>query len=97
MYWSVEVFSQRVWATGMGGGGEAWAALERSEREALTLETVTLAVELGIDINAANTDGRTALDAARTQKFASVIKFLESKGAKPGTLKKALPTTQERL
>src|SRR5205823_13319053 len=84
-------------ATGMGGGGEAWAQPQRSEREALTLETVKLAVELGIDVNAANTDGRTALDAARTQKFASVIKFLESKGAKPGTLKKALPTTQERL
>ena len=46
-------------ATGMGGGGEAWAQHQRSEREALTLETVKLAVELGIDINIANTDGRS--------------------------------------
>ena len=51
-------------AAGMGGG-RAWAQPAPAEREALTLEAVKLAVELGVDVNAANTDGRTALDAAR--------------------------------
>ena len=71
-------------ATGMGGGGP-WAPVNRTEREALTLESVTLAVELGVDLNVANDDGRTALDAAQQSKFESVVKFLVEKGAKPGT------------
>jgi ankyrin repeat protein len=75
-------------ATGMGGGGTAWVQPDRSEREELTLETVKLAVELGVDVNAANVDGRTALDAARTLKLESVVKFLVEHGAKPGTIKK---------
>ena len=70
-------------ATGMGGGS-AWVQAGRDEREALTLETVKLATELGVDINAANTDGRTALDAAKTLKYDSVVKFLTEKGAKAG-------------
>jgi ankyrin repeat protein len=71
-------------ATGMGGG-TAWVQPERAEREALTLEAVTLAVELGVDVNAANTDGRTALDAAKALKYDSVVTFLVEKGARPGT------------
>jgi len=39
-------------------------------------------VELGIDVNAANTDGRTALDGAKNLKFESVIAYLTDKGAK---------------
>jgi uncharacterized protein len=68
-------------AAGMGGG-EAWVRLDRAQRETLTLEAVQLALELGVDINAANTDGRTALDGAKTLKFDSVVKFLTEKGAK---------------
>ena len=75
-------------ATGMGGGGTAWVLPERGEREALMLEAVELAAELGVDVNAANTDGRTALDAAKTLKYDSVVKFLVEKGATPGTNKK---------
>jgi uncharacterized protein len=71
-------------ATGMGGGGP-WAPVNRSDREPLTLEAVKLAVELGVDLNAANDDGRTALDAAQQLKYESVVKFLVEKGAKPGT------------
>ena len=70
-------------ATGMGGG-RAWLEPERAEREALTLEAVKLAVELGVDVNAANTDGRTALDAAQAQKYATVVKFLIEHGAQSG-------------
>ena len=68
----------------MGGGGDAWVPADRSQREALALETVTLALELGIDVNAANVDGRTALDAARALKYERVAAFLESKGARSG-------------
>jgi ankyrin repeat protein len=71
-------------ALGMGGGGNAWVPPERSQREALALETVRLAVELGIDVNAANTDGRTALDAAKALKYETVVTYLVEKGAKPG-------------
>ena len=66
-------------ATGMGGG-TAWVQPSPAEREALTLETVKLAVELGIDVNAASTDGRTALDGARALQYATVVKFLVEKG-----------------
>jgi uncharacterized protein len=74
-------------ATGMGGG-TAWVQPDRREREALMLETVKLVVELGVDVNAANTDGRTALDQAASQKLESVVKFLAENGARHGTPKK---------
>jgi ankyrin repeat protein len=68
-------------ATGMGGG-VAWAQPERGQREALVLEAVKLAVELGVDVNVANTDGRTALDAAKAAKLQSVESYLVEKGAR---------------
>ena len=70
-------------ATGMGGG-TAWVQVPRSRREALMLEAVKIAVETGIDLNAANTNGRTALDGARGLGYESVVKFLAEKGAKSG-------------
>jgi ankyrin repeat protein len=66
------------------GGASAWVQPEPSERESLTLETVKLAVELGIDVNAKDNDGRTALDGAKNLKYDSVVSFLAGKGAKPG-------------
>jgi len=71
-------------AVGMGGG-EAWITPERDEREALTLEAVKLVVERGVDVNAANLDGRTALDAAKALKYQSVVDYLVEKGARSGT------------
>jgi ankyrin repeat protein len=71
-------------ATGMGGG-MAWVQPARAEREAPMLEAVKLAVESGVDVNAANTDGRTALDAATALRYESVVKYLAAHGAKPGT------------
>jgi uncharacterized protein len=62
-----------------------WVEADPKEREALTLETVKLAVELGSDLNTANTDGRTALDGAKALKYDSVVSYLTEKGAKPGT------------
>jgi ankyrin repeat protein len=75
-------------ALGMGGGGNAWVQPDRSRREALALDTVKLAVDLGIDVNATNTDGRTALDAAKALKYETVVTYLESKGARPGVTEK---------
>ena len=69
-------------AVGMGGG-EAWVEIEREEREALVLEAVELAAALGVDVNAANTDGRTAIDAAKALKYERVVRFLLEKGAHP--------------
>src|SRR4029077_7663463 len=37
-------------AVGMGGG-EAWVQPDRNEREALTLDAVRLAADLGLDVN----------------------------------------------
>jgi ankyrin repeat protein len=67
------------------GGASAWVPAVPSEVEALTLETVKLVVDLGVDVNAKDNDGRTALDGAKNLKFDSVIGFLVAKGAKPGT------------
>ena len=74
-------------ATGMGGG-VAWVLPDRREREALMLEVVTLALDQGVDVNAVNTDGRTALDAARALKFERVAAFLVEHGARSGTIRK---------
>jgi uncharacterized protein len=80
----VEVTTALMAATGMGGGTTAWVQPARSQREALTLEAAKLAAELGSDVNAVNTDGRTALDAAKALRYDSVVKFLAEKGAKSG-------------
>ena len=73
-------------ATGMGGGRlRAWMPLGRAEVEAQTLEAVQVAVELGVDVNAIDTDDRTALDGARAARLESVVAFLESQGAASGT------------
>jgi ankyrin repeat protein len=73
------------------GGGRAWVQPGRDEREALTLEAARLAVSAGVDVNAANTDGRTALDAAQVLKYDTVVKFLLDKGARPGSGNAAPP------
>ena len=73
-------------AAGMGGG-VAWVQPDRREREALMLEAIAVAVEHGVDVNLENTDGRTALDAARAQKLERVVKFLTDHGARGGSRK----------
>jgi len=66
------------------GGGRAWVLPDRAQLEALVLESVKLAIELGVDVNALNTDGRTALDIARASKIESVVNVLVAHGAKQG-------------
>lgn len=70
------------------GVGDAWVEAPKNQHEALALEAVKLAVELGIDVNAAGTDGRTALDGAKATKLPSVVTYLEQAGAKEGVTKK---------
>ena len=70
-------------AVGMGGGF-VWIQPERAQREAMALESVKLALELGADINAANDDGRTALDAANQLRYTSVAEFLTTNGGRLG-------------
>ena len=41
-----------------------------------------LAADLGVDVKATNTDGRSALDAAKALKYTRVVKFLLEKGVK---------------
>jgi len=63
------------------GGGTPWVVVPRSEREALALEAVKLAIELGADVHATNPNGKTALDAAKAMKYESVVKYLVEQGA----------------
>ena len=62
-------------AVGMGGPRRMGAFIDPnpSEVEALTLEAVKLAVELGIDTKAVDQEGRTAADEAR---YESVVEYL---------------------
>ena len=71
------------------GGGRAWVQPDRDQREALMLETVTLAIELGVDVNAVNTDGRTALDAARALHTRAGRQGSPREGARPGSAGKS--------
>ena len=67
-------------AAGMGRG-TAWVQPPRDDREALSLEAVKVAVELGVDVNAATAEGRTALDGAKALKYETVVRFLVEQGA----------------
>jgi ankyrin repeat protein len=70
-------------ASGMGGGAP-WVPIEGGTREALMMESIGLALDRGVDINAANIDGRTALDAAKALKLERVTNYLVEHGAQPG-------------
>jgi len=52
------------------------------ELEAMTLEAVKVAAELGVDVNAANADGNTALHSVAARGYNTVVQFLVEKGAR---------------
>ena len=85
-----EVTTPLLAALGMGGGSP-WVPAPAAQREALTLETVKLAAELGVDLNAASSDGRTPLDAAKNLHYETVIRFLAEHGARAGAAAPAEP------
>ena len=69
-------------AIGLSGRGVSrFARPDPGERDTLRLETVQLCVELGVDVNAANAQGRTALDEAMARGYESVVEFLLENGA----------------
>ena len=72
-------------AIGMGGRvtfGEDGAAPDLSEGDPSMLEAVKVAAELGVDVDAANIDGNTALHSAASRGYNGVVKLLVEKGAK---------------
>jgi ankyrin repeat protein len=70
---------------------QPWTGIDPRQRDTLLMATVKLAIDQGSDINLANNDGRTPLDAAKALKNDAVVKYLESKGAKAGTALPARP------
>ena len=69
-------------AVGMGGSRLRGFYLPASnEAESVMLEAVRIAVESGVDVNAADASGRTAVDAARARGYESVVAFLVESGA----------------
>ena len=75
-------------ALGMGGGRRlrAWFPPASGDPEARALSAVTLAADLGADVRAAGTDGRTALDEAEALQYVSVVEFLVERGAETDDL-----------
>ena len=67
-------------AVGMGGSRRmrTFVAADPAELEFLTLEAVRLVVELGVDVNATDLEGRTAADA---RSYPSVREFLAAEAA----------------
>ena len=66
-------------AVGMGGGRfRGFYRPAPNEAESVMLEAVRIAVEAGVDVNATDASGRTAVDAAR---YESVVAFLVGSGA----------------
>ena len=59
---------------------------DRMAQEAVTLEAVRLAVALGVDVNAANANGDTALHTAAARGYDTVIELLVAHGASPSII-----------
>ena len=75
--WAVDHRARVAEATELGRGPDRTAA------QAATLEAVRVAVELGVDVDAANARGRTAVSAARINGFDEVVAFLDEHAAAP--------------
>jgi ankyrin repeat protein len=64
----------------VGNRGGPWAASGETS-EAQVLEIVQQLVDAGVDINAQNSGGRTAVEGANEADFKTVVDYLVSKGA----------------
>ena len=69
-------------ALGMGGRvSRGFAIPGRLARESLTLEAVRIAADLGVEVDARNRSGRTAVQAAEARGYDSVVELLVERGA----------------
>ena len=69
-------------AAGLGAKEEDTVGRKKTEAE--SIEAITVCLEGGVDINAADGRGQTALYGAALQGYDEVVKFLLAHGAKPG-------------
>ena len=84
MQWRTERTTTLMAALGMGGRRARPWVPHAGAAESRTLAAVELAVALGADVNAADADGRTALDEAEALQYESVVRYLAAAGADPG-------------
>ena len=75
--WAVDHRARVAEATELGRGPDRGAA------QAATLEAVRVALELGVDVDAANAPGQTAVGAALADGFEEVVALLLEHGAAP--------------
>ena len=68
-------------AAGLGTKEEDGTGRQKTEAEAV--ESITLLLQAGVDVNAMDSNGRTALHGAAQKGYDEVVRFLASKG---GTL-----------
>ena len=66
-------------AAGLGTKEEDTTGRRKTEADAI--EAITVALEAGLDVNATNALGQTALHGAATQGFDRVVRFLAERGA----------------
>jgi ankyrin repeat protein len=72
--------------------GRYGVTVDRVEEERATLEAAQIAVDMGVDVNAVDPSGDTALHDAARQRFDTVIEFLVSHGADPNIRNKRKQT-----
>ena len=65
-------------AAGLGTKEEDGTGRQKTETEAV--ETIQLLLQAGVDVNAADSNGRTALHGAAQKGYDQVVRFLASKG-----------------
>ena len=65
----------------MVAAGGVWKGNRSEEEKKAALEAVKLAVEMGVDVNAANAAGETAMHAAAYTGADAIVEFLAKKGA----------------
>ena len=67
---------------GQGAGVPRRAGQTGQDRESLILDTVTVAVRAGVDLNASDAADQTALAFAKARRYDSVVAFLLTAGAR---------------
>ena len=67
-------------AAGLGTKEEDGTGRQKTETDAV--ESIALLLQAGVDVNAADGNGRTALHGAAQKGYDQVVRFLASKGAK---------------